>query len=74
MVTDELAKENIAANVKAFLVKRDMTRAELSHRTGENIMYISRVCNSKILPNAAALARIAEALGVTSERLMENPQ
>lgn len=74
MVTDELARENIAANVTAFLEKRGMTRAELCKVTGENAMYVSRICNGKILPNAAALARIAEALGVTSERLMENPQ
>ena len=74
MVTDELARENIAANVTALLKKRGMTRSQLSDSTGENAMYLSRICNGKILPNAAALARIAEALGVTSERLMENPQ
>lgn len=74
MVNTTEARANIACNVRFFIRKRGITQSELARLSGENRMFISRVCNDKTLPNAASLARIAESLGVTSERLMENPQ
>ena len=69
-ITDEEARINIAANLRRILRERGMTQTDLVERSGENKMYISRVCNGRFLPNAAALARIAEALDTTCELLM----
>lgn len=70
MISNEVAKENIPANVRRLLDAKQLSQADLARLTGENNMYISRVVRGEILPNAPALARIAEALGVTSEKLM----
>lgn len=74
MITDALAKENIPENVSLLMSAKNLTQSELARKTGDNRMYISRVVRGEILPNAPALARIAEALGVSSERLMAIPK
>lgn len=72
VITDDRALENIQSNVTSLLQRKGLSQADLARKTGENEMYISRICRGKMLPNAAALARIAEALGVSSERLLES--
>lgn len=70
VITDEQARERIGANVTALLESHDISQAELARMTDESTAQISRLCQGKILPSAAFLCRIAEALDVTMNQLM----
>ena len=73
MVTDEQAKENIKANLARLLVDRGWSQNELARRTKESRMTISNVCRGNHVPSAALLARIAEALDVSMDRIVDFP-
>lgn len=73
MIDDEQAKENIAANVSRLLDEKKMTRYRLAQLTGENQTNLYHVVHGQNVPRAGALARIAEALGVTIDFLVNNP-
>ncbi len=73
MVTDAEAISNIAANVVRILNDRNWSQRELARRTNETPMAISRICRGRYLPNAAIVARIAEAFDVSVDRLMNEP-
>jgi transcriptional regulator with XRE-family HTH domain len=73
VVTDADAKKYIAANVARLLETRGWMQQDLAEATGENKMTISRVCRGIHVPSAALLARIAEALDVSTDRLIAPP-
>jgi len=70
VITDEQARQRIAGNVSALLESKGMSQADLARKTKESTAQISRLCQGKILPSAAFLCRIAEALDVTMNQLM----
>lgn len=73
VVTDDEAKRNIAANVARLLALRGWTQKQLADATGETNMIISRIMREKHVPNAATLARIAEALDTSTDILLDPP-
>ena len=72
MIQDDEAKRNISANVKRLLAEHipPWSQADLARATGESEMRISFLARGVNLPSAALLARVAEALGCTSDQLL----
>ena len=73
VISDDQAKKNIAANIRRLLAARGWTQTDLSEAAHENKMTISNVCTGKHVPGAGLLARIAEALDVSIDRLVDSP-
>ena len=73
MIDDTTAKQNIAANVRRLLESRGWPQSRLASATGEQEMQISRIVRGCSVPNAVALARIAEAFDVSIDRLLAAP-
>lgn len=73
MIDDNRGKQNIAANLARLLSERGMSQRQLAVATGDSPMRISLYVNGKTQPVAAALSRIAEALGVSMESLLSDP-
>ena len=73
VITNDQAKVNIGANVSRILDQKEWSQSDLARATGENVMTISHLTRGARLPSAALLARVAEALGVTSESLLSEP-
>lgn len=72
VITDEQAKTNISRNVRYELEVRGWKAADLARATDESEMRISLLVRGKKLPTAAFLARVAEALDTTSDRLLRD--
>ena len=70
MLTDEEVKGNVGENVRRLLDARGWSQADLALAAGETQMMISRICRSQHMPFAGTLARIAEALDVSVDRLV----
>lgn len=73
MISDATTKQRISANVQRLLQARAWTQMRLAAATGETQATISRIVNALHMPNAATLARIAEAFDVTVDRLLMEP-
>lgn len=73
MISDDVTKQRISANVQRLLQAREWTQMRLAAATGENQATISRIVNGLHIPNAATLARVAEAFDVTVDRLLMEP-
>ena len=73
MISDDDAKKNLAANVSRLLEARDLTQMELAEMTGEHQSLISRIANGQNMPGGTVLARIAEALEISIDRLLSAP-
>lgn len=73
MITDEEAKQNIAANIQAMLNAKGLSQADLARITHENAMRVSFVVRGIKIPSASFLNRIAEALNCKMEDIMKPP-
>jgi transcriptional regulator with XRE-family HTH domain len=73
MLTDDQAKALISQNVERLLEKRGINQSKLAELSGESEMNISRLISGKSMPRAGLLARVAEALEVTIDRLLMEP-
>lgn len=72
VIDDQDAKANIAANVTFLLKERDWSQRKLATITHETRMMICRICRAEHLPNAATIARIAEALHTSVDWLLSD--
>lgn len=70
MITDEQAISNLSSNLRRLLADRGMSQAELARITGDGEMNVSRYVRGSVMPGAGALARLADALGVPTDRLL----
>jgi transcriptional regulator with XRE-family HTH domain len=70
MITKAEARVRVAANVKRIRVQRGITQVELAALAQIEQPTISRLERGHVLPNAADLANLAEALDSTTEALM----
>ncbi len=66
-------RQNIAENLRRILQKRDVTQAALAKMTGDTEMIISRICRGLYTPGVGVVARIAEAMDVSMDRLAGKP-
>ena len=73
MHTDPEVKANLAANVARLLKDRGLTQTDLARMTGDPLMTISRVVRGQNDVRCGVVARIAEALDVSSDRLTGAP-
>lgn len=73
MISDEQAKENVAANVLFFLDDFKWSQSELARATGETQMKISNICRAKHLADGGTLARIAEVFHTSVDILLGDP-
>jgi transcriptional regulator with XRE-family HTH domain len=74
MLTIDEAKANISANVRRILKARGMTVMNLAKLTKEPQNSVYRVVRGDNEPGAVLLARIAEALDVSVDRLLSFPE
>jgi transcriptional regulator with XRE-family HTH domain len=81
VLTNEEALANIAANITATLETTGKSQGDIARaikEKGEALqaarMRVSRYKLGKVMPDAAALARIAEALGVSTDFLLSTPR
>jgi len=70
-ITDEQAKRNIAANVKRL--RGDRSLNWLARQVGTCPIHITRLERASHLPTSGLLARLAGALGVTTDDLLRMP-
>jgi len=73
VISDTEAKANLAANLNRMLKQRELRQAELARMIGEHQSLVSRISNGRNMPGGAVLARIAEALDVSIDRLLSPP-
>lgn len=74
MISTEDAKANISANIRRILDTRGMTVYQLAKLTKEPQNSVYRVVRGDNEPGAVLLARIAEALDVSIDRLLSFPE
>ncbi len=72
MITDDEARENIAANVRKLRGQR--SRYWLAKTIGGGTIQITRIERAETLPGAGLLSRLAEALDVTVDTLLSRPK
>ncbi len=70
VITDDEARYNIGHNIRALLKTKSWSQGELARKSGESAMNVSRIINGVHIPNAAILARLAEALEVSTDYLI----
>ena len=73
MIDDDTAKAYLAANLSRLLKDRGLTQTQLAEMTDQYHSLISRVVNGHNMPGGTVLARIAEALDVSIDRLLAPP-
>lgn len=73
MQADELA-HIFAVNLKARRLRLGMTQADLAAAVGVHVPYISDLENGKKTPYLRNLARFAEALRTTPDKLLRPPK
>ncbi len=73
MLTEDQAKQNIAANLRRIMESRNLSQSELARMTGDHQTAISRIIHAQNSPGVAFLARLAEALQTTVDYLIAAP-
>jgi transcriptional regulator with XRE-family HTH domain len=73
VVTEQDARQNIAANLRRILTDRGINQTALARMAGENHVAISRVLRGTNTPTVTLLSHIAEALDVSMDRLLSPP-
>ena len=73
MIQDEQARQNIAENLCRILDDRGLSQVALAKMTDSTEMSISRICRGAHTPGVGIIARIAEALDVSMDRLAGAP-
>jgi hypothetical protein len=71
VLTEAEAKKIVAKNVVSRLDELGHSRYWLAKQTGEHQSTIGNVCHGKKCCSAALLARIAEAIGLTPNDLLD---
>lgn len=64
------ARNNIAENVRRLMELYGLTQSELGRKAGVKQVFISRLLDKVMIPNAIDLANVADALGTSSDALM----
>lgn len=71
VITNDEALQNVAYNLNRVLKKKKVTQAALARKTGDSQPVINCLCNAKYLPSIALTARIAAALKIEIEDLLQ---
>lgn len=73
VTTNDQARQNLATNLQRILAERGWSQRHLAAVTGEPFMTINQIVRGKNLPKVGSVARIAEALAVSIDRLVGPP-
>lgn len=73
MITETEVRRNVAANLVVLLADRQWSQSELARRASVNQPDISRLIRQENIGSVALMARIAEALHVSVDRLIAEP-
>ncbi len=73
MKTNEEVAANIRDNADRLLGEKGWSQRRLSRETNDPHMSIVNALSGDHVPNSGILARIAEALGVTADELIDSP-
>ncbi len=73
MVSENEVRQNISANLRRLLAARGISLNKLSQMCGINYASLHGYYMGKNTPSAFAVARLAEALDVTVDRLIYPP-
>ena len=73
VIKDDVARENLAANLQFLLNARDITQRELATAAERPLMSINSAIRGKSLPSVALVASIAEVIGHSMEDLIGPP-
>lgn len=63
-------KDNFASRLRVMIAARNMSRVELSRRTGITETSVNDYCNGRTLPNAYFVAKICTALNADANELL----
>ena len=74
MLSDDQAKLYISENVQSLLLQKGWTQSKLAAICKESEMRVSLMVRGIKIPSAAFLARVAEALEVSVDQLLEDPR
>jgi transcriptional regulator with XRE-family HTH domain len=69
--SDVEVRKRIATNVTNLLEVRGWSRRDLAKVTGDPVATVSRVAQGKHTAQAGVVVRVADALGVTVDRLLQ---
>lgn len=72
--SDRDIREMIAFNVTNLLAVRGLSRRDLAKRTGDPVATVARVAQGKHTAQTGVVVRVADALGVTVDRLLTPPR
>jgi len=72
ILSKQIAKENVAANIRRLMDDRNLTQVQLADAAGISQPFVHKLLHGKALPNAVDLRNVAEVLGVSSDDLMES--
>ena len=73
LLTEERGILNIAENLRRLMAARTMTQMDLARAAEISQPSVHRMLHGKGTPNAIDLRNVAEVLGTTSDKLMDNP-
>lgn len=74
VIKDEQIIENIRCNVSRILTQRKLSQAWLARISSESDMTISRIVRGVHMPASGTLHRIAQALGVSTDYLIQHAE
>lgn len=72
--SDRIVRTTIGRNVCRLLEMRGLSRRDLAKRTGDPVATVSRVAAGSHTSQAGVVVRVAEALGVTVDRLLQGEE
>jgi transcriptional regulator with XRE-family HTH domain len=67
-------KKTIGRTLKHIRIEKGMSQGDIERKTGLLRSYLSRVENGHTVPSLDTLGRIAEAVGVSAGKLLEEPE
>jgi transcriptional regulator with XRE-family HTH domain len=70
----DIARENIATNVRDLMSSCSMTQQQLATQADISQGFVSKILSGTLLPNGLLLHKIARALGTSSEKLLDIPR
>jgi transcriptional regulator with XRE-family HTH domain len=73
-MTDEMALNRIAANMRRYRELSGQSMGEIARRIDTYPATIERIENQKNMPGVGLLTRIADALSVTVNDLLDDPK
>lgn len=73
VISEQRAKLNISENLQRLMKLRQVTQMQLANKAQISQPFVHKMLHGKILPNAAALRNVADALGVSTDSLLDDP-